>query len=118
MLARTIDKLRAELPEGDLGQYQLEGFSTRMLESLGITPDALRAVIAEAADDDSIVAWVHAHSDAATYDAINEGLTHLRIADRIDREGFVDRYPVAKELPPETTLLELLEYDDCAMFLQ
>ena len=118
MLARTIDKMRAELPGGDLGQYQIKGFSTRLLEGLDITPDALREIVAQAEDDDAIVAWVHAHSDAARYEAINEGLSRSRIADRIDEPSFLDRYPVAKDLPPETTLLEVLEYDDCAMFLQ
>jgi len=118
MLARTIDKLRAELPEGNLGQYKFEGYSSRLLESLAIDPDALRAVVAESADEATVVAWVHAHSDVSRYDAINDGLTKPRIADQSDSPDFFERYPVAKDLPPETTLLEVLEYDDCAMFLQ
>lgn len=118
MLARTIDKLRAELPEGDLGQYKLEGFSTRLLNALNITPAALREVVEQADDDNAVVAWVHAHSDRATYDAINDGFSSKRISDFANDPTYFDRYPVAKELPPETTHLEVLEYDDCALFLQ
>ena len=31
MIARTVDKLRATLPGGNLGSYQIPGFSTRLL---------------------------------------------------------------------------------------
>ncbi len=39
-LPRSIDKFRASLPGGNLSGYSIEGFTGRMLESLGIAPDA------------------------------------------------------------------------------
>ncbi|MHB8147856.1 MAG: DUF5069 domain-containing protein [Vulcanimicrobiaceae bacterium] len=118
MLARTIDKLRAALPGGDLGDYKLQGFSSRLLDALGISEDALRERVASAQDEAEIVAFVHAHSDAAAYPAINESFAGLRIADRLDNESWVAKYPISQKLPPETSLLEMLEYDDCDAFLQ
>ncbi|HEY1882314.1 MAG TPA: hypothetical protein VGG51_04665 [Candidatus Cybelea sp.] len=35
MAARTVDKLRATLPGGTLGEYQITGFSSRLIEALG-----------------------------------------------------------------------------------
>lgn len=116
MLARTIDKIRATLPGGDLGAYAMEGFSRRMLDALGIPEDDLRAVIALADNDDGVVAWVHKHSDASTYDAVNASLEEITLAQRLDRPDFVRKYPVAKTLPPETTLLRMLELDDAKSF--
>ena len=118
MLARTIDKLRASLPGGDLGVYKIPGFSSRLLEALGISQEALLESVAAAGDEAAVVAFVHAHSDAAAYPGINESFSSLRIADRIDDETWVAKYPIAKKLPPETSLLEMLEYDDCDAFLQ
>lgn len=116
MLARTIDKLRATLPGGSLGQYQISGFSSRMLEMLGISEEDLRDVVARARDEDEVVAWVLAHSDEASRESVDANLGSLRIADRLDREGFADRYPQVRELPPETSLFEMLEDDDRRMF--
>ena len=118
MLARTIDKLRASLPGGDLGVYQMAGFSARLLTELGIEEDALRESVINAETEAEVVAYVHAHSDASKYPAINESFAKLRIADRLDNEAFVEKYPIVKKLPPETSLLEMLEYDDCDAFLQ
>ena len=36
MAARTVDKLRATLPGGNLGEYQITGFSSRLIETLGL----------------------------------------------------------------------------------
>lgn len=116
MLARTIDKLRASLPGGNLGVYYIRGFSATMLSELGIDEAALRNVVADAKDDDDVVAWVHAHSDRSRYDALNALLRARRIADRSDDKEFVARYPVIATLPPDMPLLDMLDYDDRAMF--
>ncbi|MBV8689631.1 MAG: DUF5069 domain-containing protein, partial [Candidatus Eremiobacteraeota bacterium] len=44
MLPRTIDKLRASLPGGNLGPYRIQGFSQRMLDAIGVTEGQLREV--------------------------------------------------------------------------
>jgi hypothetical protein len=43
-LPRSIDKFRAALPGGNLAGYTIEGFTTTMLEKLGIVPAALQAI--------------------------------------------------------------------------
>lgn len=116
MLARTIDKLRATLPGGNLGAYRIPGFSARLMEQLGIEEAALREVVEGAKSDDDVVAWVRAHSDPSRYNEINEGLLKRRVADRINDADFNERYPQAKTLPPDTPLLVMLEDDDRAMF--
>ena len=116
MLARTIDKLRASLPGGNLGVYYIRGFSATLLTQLGISEDELREVVARAKDDDEVVAWVRAHSDPSKYDAINALLRERRIADRLDDEEFRGRYPIIASLPGEMPLLDMLDHDDRSMF--
>ena len=53
-LPRTIDKVRATLPGGALGAYNIPGFSQMMLEALGIELERSRAAVAEAAKDDDV----------------------------------------------------------------
>ncbi len=116
MLARTIDKLRATLPGGNLGSYQIPGFSARLMSELGIEESALRDQIARASGDDEVVAWVREHSDPSRYDEINAVLRRRRIADRIDDPEFKAKYPVVTSLPPEMPLLDMLDRDDRASF--
>lgn len=116
MLARTIDKVRATLPGGDLGVYYIKGFSHGLLQALGIDEDDLRAVVALAAEDDEVVAWVRKHSDPSLYDEINRNLNSPTVGQRLERPEFLERYPFAKTLPPQTTLLEMLDLDDAQIF--
>ncbi len=51
MAARTVDKIRATLPGGNIGEYQITGFSSSLLNALGIPEASLRAAIASAASD-------------------------------------------------------------------
>ncbi|MBV9971796.1 MAG: DUF5069 domain-containing protein, partial [Candidatus Eremiobacteraeota bacterium] len=46
MLPRTIDKIRATLPGGNLGPYRIAGFSQRMLDAIGVTEEQLRDAVA------------------------------------------------------------------------
>lgn len=119
MLARTIDKMRATLPGGNPGVYQIAGFSERLLKALDIPEDDLRSVIALASTEDEVVAWVHKHGDPAKYDEINQSLSAVTVGERMDRPDFLARYPVItqKGLPPGMTLLEMLEIDDAEMGL-
>lgn len=118
MLARTIDKIRAGLPGGNLGCYQMAGFSERLLAGLGITEDELRQVVARARDDAEVATWVLEHSDPSKYDELNARIGAPTVGERLDRPDFMARYPIIaqRQLPPETTLFEMLEIDDAAMF--
>ncbi len=114
MLARTIDKVRAMLPGGNLGAYHVAGFSQQLLDKLGIAEDDLRAVVALASSDAEVVAWVRKRSETSKYDEINARFE----AQTVGKRGaeYFERYPLAKTLRPETTLLHVLELDDAQLF--
>jgi hypothetical protein len=116
MLARTIDKMRAQLPGGNIGAYQVAGFSTILLEGIGIPEDDLQAVVALASDDDEVVAWVRKHGDVSKYAQVNATLESKTVADRLADPEFLRKYPFAKTLPPETPRMHMLELDDAAAF--
>jgi hypothetical protein len=116
MLARTIDKMRASLPGGNLGSYHIRGFSRQLLEALGIAEDDLLAVVSLAQSDDDVVAWVHKHSDRPAYEAINERLAARKIADYLERPGFVEKYPLVSTLPGDLPIFRLMELDDAQAF--
>src|SRR6202035_2034571 len=61
-LPRSIDKARAMLPGGALGDYTIPGFTEAMLERFGITVDDFVAAVRDAAGDDEVAAWVKAHA--------------------------------------------------------
>ena len=112
MISRTVDKLRATLPGGNIGSYQITGFSSRLLEKLGIAEHLLREAIARAKSDEEIAAWIREHSDPSKYADINAGYARMTIGERLSDPEFVARYPIAKRLPPEASRLDLLTADD------
>jgi hypothetical protein len=116
MAARTVDKLRAMLPGGNLGAYQITGFSSRLLEALDIPEGLLRQAIAAADSDATVAAWIRAHSDPARYAEINARLERATVGERLGNREFVQRYPIATRLPPETSRLDLLIADDADAF--
>jgi uncharacterized protein DUF5069 len=116
MLARTIDKVRATLPGGNIGPYQISGFSSSLLNALEIPEADLRAVIAKASDESEISSWIRGRTDPSKYAEYNEKLAARKIADRMGDERWLARYPIAKRLPPETPLIDMLVADDEDMF--
>ena len=116
MIARTVDKLRATLPGGNLGSYQIPGLSTRLLEALHIREDDLREAVARAASDDEVVAWIREHADPAACARANAALEARVVANRIGDPAFVAKYPFATNLPLDTKLIDMLVLDDRAAF--
>jgi Domain of unknown function (DUF5069) len=116
LMARTVDKLRATLPGGNLGEYQMRGFSSHLLKKLSIEEQALREVVARAGSDDDVASWVRENSDPSQYDAINAEYEALKIADLLDNVEWMARYPIAKTLPPEMKRLDMLVLDDAELF--
>jgi hypothetical protein len=116
MAARTVDKLRATLPGGNIGEYQITGFSSSLLNSLGIVEAALRTAIARAESDAEIAGWIRDHSDPNRYAEINAKFEGLKIAERLNDPTFVERYPLARSLSPEASRLDLLAADDAEAF--
>src|SRR5579864_3254546 len=119
MLPRTIDKMRALLPGGNIGNYRIAGFSKRMLDAIGLEEDALRAVVARATSDNEVAACVRERADVSKYEEWNQYLLNRSI-DHIAPENlakFQADYPVSKTLTSRK-LLDILEADDAEMFGQ
>lgn len=113
MIARTIDKLRASLPGGNLGSYKMPGFSTEILERLGVSEDALRDVVARADSEDEVLAWLAARTDQTRYPEINREFSEET------SEGYSEKfhanYPAARKYNL-SNVFEIMEYDDREMF--
>jgi len=115
LLPRTIDKLRASLAGGNAGEYKIPGFSSRMLDAFGVSEDDLRDAVAEAESDDDVARWFRDRVDVSKYPAFNAAVSNRRIADIDDKEDFFSRYPLARELPLDSPLFDLLDRDDAAV---
>lgn len=116
MAARTVDKLRATLPGGNIGEYQITGFSSSLLNALGVSEAVLRKVVADAQSDAEVATWIVEHTDPERYADINAKLEARTIGERLNDPEFLRRYPNARNLPPETSRLDHLTADDAAAF--
>jgi hypothetical protein len=116
MAARTVDKLRATLRGGNIGEYQITGFSSSLLNALGISEAVLRKVVAQAESDAEIAAWIREHSDPERYAEINAKLAARTVGERLNDPEFLRRYPSARNLPPQTSRLDHLIADDAEAF--
>jgi hypothetical protein len=78
-MPRTIDKIRATLPGGDLGPYHVAiGLSQTLLTIIGVTLDDLRDAVAAAGSDDDVAAWLRSHADTSQYERANGALSEFR----------------------------------------
>lgn len=116
MAARTVDKLRATLPGGNIGDYQITGFSSSLLNALGVAESVLRKAIAQAGSDEEVARWIRDHTDPARYAEINAKLEGRTVGERLNDAEFLRRYPSARNLPPETSRLDHLIADDAESF--
>ena len=108
-LPRSIDKFRASLPGGNLAGYTIEGFTGRMLESLGISPEALRATVAEAKSDEDVAHYVRDHAVAGGAEAWNQWVLNREVY-LGDRAAAVEENPWLAEHPEITLSLDFLQY--------
>jgi len=118
-LPRTIDKLRAELPGGNLGAYLNHdtGFSAYVIRRLGLDMDELRAVVGEAPDEAAVADWLASRLDRATAPAMNAKLETF-VVERMkpeDQDLVRRRHPVMATRPDLTKILDILEVDDAAV---
>lgn len=116
MLPRTIDKLRATLPGGNIGPYAIRGFSQRMLDAIGVSEDELRQAVAGAQNDEEVGEWLRAHANLAAYADISTFLRKRSLSDIEDRAAFAKRYPVIEKKPELHYLFDVLEADDAEMY--
>jgi hypothetical protein len=71
-IPRTIDKMRALLPGGNPGKYHVEGASLGLLEGIGVDPVQFQELVASAASDADVAAWLQEHADLSQCAAVNE----------------------------------------------
>ncbi len=115
-LARTIDKLRAELPGGSLGAYLNHdtGFSAWLVRRLGLDMDEFRAVVAGAPDEAAVVEWLVTRVDPSMAPALNAKLESF-VVERMSPENQAlvrSRHPVMAGRPDLSKILDVIEAED------
>ncbi len=115
-LPRTVDKLRAELPGGNVGPYLNHdtGFSAYVVRRLGLDMDEFRRAVGEAVDESAVVEWLAARIDPATAATLNAKLETF-VVERMSPEDQVlvrERHPVMAERPELSKILDILDADD------
>jgi hypothetical protein len=116
-LPRTIDKMRALLPGGNIGSYKIDGMSTRILAAIGVSVEDLQAEVARAGSDEEVATWVLEHTEASKRDEANHIAMHRSIKDvppeNLDRirQMYPDYEKVASGL-----FADIIDADDAAMF--
>jgi hypothetical protein len=121
LMPRTIDKLRGFLPGGNPGEFFINGktpgLSQFLLDRLGIALEDLQAVVALAADEDEVAAWLRKHTDAAEYPAINATLQRIKRKHAHDPEYFAELYAHTLKTHPELEhMMDIIEEDDRRIF--
>jgi len=116
LLPRTIDKLRAELPGGDMGPFLNHdtGFSAYVVRRLGLSMGEFREAIANAPDEDAVVEWLRARVDESAAPALNAKLESF-VVERMTAEDQVlvrERHPVMAVRPELSKIMDILEADD------
>jgi hypothetical protein len=114
-LPRSIDKARATLPGGDPGAYRIEGFTQRMLDTLGVSREQFVTSVGAAADDAEVAAFLRAHADPAAYAAWNAFISR-RAPSGGNRTEAEERYPWLASRPDIVLALDVLEEDDKLSF--
>jgi hypothetical protein len=115
-LPRTVDKLRAELPGGNLGSFMNHdvGFSAYVVRRLGLDMNEFREAVAQAPDEDAVVAWLAARIDPEHAPQLNAKLETF-VVERMSAEDQVlirQRHPVMAQRPELSKILDILEADD------
>jgi hypothetical protein len=119
-MPRTIDKLRAEMPGGNLGLYLNPDFgvSNYMCKRVGLDMEELRAAVVAAGDEDGVAAWLSARLDPAVVEEANRKLEALN-TERLSPENLAmvkANHPVMERRPDLVTFFEIFEADDAATY--
>ena len=117
VMARTIDKLRAQLPGGHPGVYyingQIKGISGYLLERLGVDEADLLKAVASAKDEAEVAAWLREHTDASQYPTINETLRRIKPKHSQDEAVFRAIYAETLAEHPEIEhIMDIVDADD------
>lgn len=118
MMPRTIDKIRASMPGGNLGPYHIApGMSAILLATLGVSLEHLTDVVTRAANEDDIVKWLRLNAHTSQYPRANALISAMRGQDLPEehRSKFEAMYPehLRKRCMND---IDLIEADDKEMF--
>lgn len=121
LMPRTVDKLRAKLPGGHVGQYfingHIRGISGYLLDRLGIREEELLEAVRTAPSEDDVARWLRKKTDATSYPAINEALRRIKPRHAEDEEYFRSEYAQTIAEHPELLLIvDIIDADDRRMF--
>ncbi len=119
-MPRTIDKLRAEMPGGNMGKYfnRPDGLSAVLCKRIGVDMEELRAVVAGAKDEDEVAAWLRERVDPTAAAETSAKLATMNI-DRLPpefQERVRENHPVLAHRPELKTFFEIFEADDAATY--
>lgn len=114
-LPRSIDKIRATLPDGVLGEYLIEGLTTSMLDALGITVTAFTDAIRDAKNDDEIAAFVTAHAKPGGIDVWHRFID-VRRPQGGDPRKAIEAYPFLAGRSDLGLSLDVIAEDDRLLF--
>ncbi len=119
-MPRTIDKLRAEMPGGNIGAYLNPDFgvSNYMCKRIGIGMEELRLVVVAANDEDEVAAWLDERLDPAVVEEANRKLEALTI-ERLSPENLAmikEYHPIMERRPDLVTYFDIFEADDAETY--
>jgi len=110
-LPRSIDKVRAALPGGDLGEYTIEGFTSGMLGEFNISVADFTEAVRRANTDDDVVAYVHQHAKPGGIESWNDFATKREIYQGDRAEAIAD-HPWLADHPELVYSLDFLDYTE------
>lgn len=121
LMPRTIDKLRAQLPGGNPGEYYIngpiKGISGYLLERLGIGEDELREAVRDSESEVDVAAWLRDHTDASQYPAINATLRRIKPKHAENEAWLRAEYAATIAAHPELEfIVDILVADDRRLY--
>jgi hypothetical protein len=124
MMPRTIDKLRAKLPGGQIGAYSITtafgpGLSLMLLNEIGVTEECLLEIVGQVSVEQKIADWLRKNANLSRVASLNEKLLKPRIEDVlafIPAATFNEIYPAAERMTITSPMFEVLLEDDRLMF--
>jgi hypothetical protein len=124
MMPRTIDKLRAKLPGGQMGAYSITtafgpGLSLMLLNDIGVTEECLLEIVQQVSVEQEIADWLRRNANLSRVASLNEKLFNPRIEDVlafIPAGTFNEIYPAAERMTITSPMFEVLLEDDRLMF--
>ena len=114
-LPRSIDKVRATLPGGDLGEYKIEGHTQVMFETLGVSLQRVTDIVARSRNDAAIADELLAEVTPQAIQTWNEFVV-TRLPRSGDRAAAIVAYPWLANRPDLVYSLDVIAEDDRVSF--